>query len=109
MTEKRSEYQKKQRKSSQKSVFDKVRSAFVDDNEPKDNNVDVVPGFKRDKTDEKLERRSLKGNGEPIFSPKEEKRTFNEEKRLRLKKRLNSAILIVFILIILVLLALFHL
>lgn len=43
MTEKRSEYQKKQRKSSQKSVFDKVRSAFVDDNEPKDNNVDVVP------------------------------------------------------------------
>ncbi len=78
MTEKRSEYQKKQRKSSQKSVFDKVRSAFVDDNEPKDNNVDVVPGFKRDKTDEKLERRSLKGNGEPIFSPKEEKRTFRK-------------------------------
>lgn len=80
MTEKRSEYQKKQRKSSQKSVFDKVRSAFVDDNEPKDNNVDVVPGFKRDKTDEKLERRSLKGNGEPIFSPKEEKERLMKRK-----------------------------
>lgn len=80
MTEKRSEYQKKQRKSSQKSVFDKVRSAFVDDNEPKDNNVDVVPEFKRDKTDKKLERRSLKGNGEPISSPKEEKERLMKRK-----------------------------
>ena len=53
----------------------------------------------------------LKGDGQEFYQTQQpiDKEKMREEKSLKLKKRLNSAILIVFALIILVLLALFHL
>lgn len=101
MTEKRSDYRKRQSKEKSKKFFRTVKSAF-DDNQK--DNVDVNPDFVKDED----ERRPLEGNGEK-FNQAESTRSNSEEKALRLKKRLNSAILIVFVLIVLVLLALFHL
>lgn len=101
MTEKRSDYRKRQSRQKSKKFFDHVKSAF-DDQEQAEEKVDVNPDFQRDH----FERRPLEGNGEesnPIIPET------SEDKSLRLKKRLNRAILIVLVLIILVLLALFHL
>lgn len=105
MTEKRSDYRKRQKK----NLLNKVKSAFTDDDSSED--VNVNPDFLRNDSEGNNRRRPLEGNGQE-FNPQEQsgnKEIVREEKSLKLKKRLNSAILVVFVLIILVLLALFHL
>lgn len=111
MTEKRSDYRKRQQKN-HKSVFDKVKNAFSD-NDNQEEDIDVNPDFKRETEEQDLVRRSLDGDGEPdlqtIDAEEDIKKTPKEEKGLRLKKRLNRTILLLVVLIILVLVALFHL
>ncbi len=97
MTEKRSDYRKRQKK----SLVDKVKSAFTDNDATEE--VNVNPDFQRDDSER---RRPLEGDGEEFYQTQQ---PIDKEKSLKLKKRLNSAILIVLVLIILVLLALFHL
>lgn len=110
MTEKRSDYRKRQQKD-HRNIFDKVKKAFSEDQEEKvDHNSDLEnTSFEQ----EEPVRRSLDGDGEPdLFTEDVEedvRKEASEEKGLKLKKRLNRAILILIVLIILVLLALFHL
>lgn len=100
MVEKRSDYRKRQKK----SLLSKLKSSFSDNDSEE---VDVNPDFKRDDSEEEPRRRPLAGDGQ--HNQSSDKETIRQEKSLRLKKRLNRAILIVIVLIILVLLALFHL
>ncbi|GFP08109.1 hypothetical protein [Lactobacillus helveticus] len=102
MTAKRSDYRKKQKN----SLLNKVKSAFNDNNATEE--VNVNPDFQRDASER---RRPLEGDGQEFYQAQQsiDKEQLKEQKSLKLKKRLNSAILIVFVLIILVLLALFHL
>ncbi|MBW7986161.1 hypothetical protein E0700_05140 [Lactobacillus helveticus] len=102
MTEKRSDYRKRQKK----SLLNKVKSAFNDNNATE--GVNVNSDFQRDASER---RRPLEGDGQEFYQAQQsiDKEQLKEQKSLKLKKRLNSAILIVFVLIILVLLALFHL
>ena len=102
MTAKRSDYRKKQKN----SLLNKVKSAFNDNNATEE--VNVNPDFQRDASEKK---RPLEGDGQEFYQAQQsiDKEQLKEQKSLKLKKRLNSAILIVFVLIILVLLALFHL
>ncbi|MCT3403008.1 hypothetical protein [Lactobacillus helveticus] len=102
MTAKRSDYRKRQKK----SLLNKVKSAFNDNNATEE--VNVNPDFQRDASER---RRPLEGDGQEFYQAQQsiDKEQLKEQKSLKLKKRLNSAILIVFYLIILVLLALFHL
>ncbi|ALI52815.1 hypothetical protein IMAU10149_00018 [Lactobacillus helveticus] len=102
MTAKRSNYRKRQKK----SLLNKVKSAFNDNNATEE--VNVNPDFQRDASER---RRPLEGDGQEFYQAQQsiDKEKLKEQKSLKLKKRLNSAILIVFVLIILVLLALFHL
>lgn len=105
MAEKRSDYRKKQKK----SLLGKVKSAFSNNDSEE---VDVNPDFRKDESDsDKQRRHPLVGDGQEFYRQEQpiEKEQVREDKALRLKKRLNRAILIVFVLIILVLLALFHL
>ena len=104
MVEKRSDYRKKQKK----SLLSKLKSSFSDNDSEE---VDVNPDFKRDSSEEEPRRRPLAGDGQEFYQHNQssDKETIRQEKSLRLKKRLNRAILIVIVLIILVLLALFHL
>lgn len=97
MTEKRSDYHKRQKK----SLVDKLKSAFTDNDATEE--VNVNPDFQRDDSER---RRPLEGDGQEFYQTQQ---PIDKEKSLKLKKRLNSAILIVLVLIILVLLALFHL
>lgn len=106
MAEKRSDYRRQQSRKKGKKLLYHIRSAFADQDSTEEK-VDVNPEFQRTQT----ERRSFTddcqefaNNSEPIDTG-----LSREDKSLRLKKRLNRAILIVFVLIILVLLALFHL
>lgn len=102
MTAKRSDYRKRQKK----SLLNKVKSAFNDNNATEEVNVNT--DFQRDASER---RRPLEGDGQEFYQAQQsiDKEQLKEQKSLKLKKRLNSAILIVFVLIILVLLALFHL
>lgn len=102
MTAKRSDYRKRQKK----SLLNKVKSAFNDNNATEE--VNVNPDFQRDASER---RRPLEGDAQEFYQAQQsiDKEQLKEQKSLKLKKRLNSAILIVFVLIILVLLALFHL
>ena len=104
MVEKRSDYRKRQKK----SLPNKLKSSFSDNDSEE---VDVNPDFKRDDSEEEPRRRPLAGDGQEFYQHNQssDKETIRQEKSLRLKKRLNRAILIVIVLIILVLLALFHL
>lgn len=104
MVEKRSDYRKRQKK----SLLSKLKSSFSDNDSQE---VDVNPDFKRDDSEEEPRRRPLAGDGQEFYQHNQssDKETIRQEKSLRLKKRLNRAILIVIVLIILVLLALFHL
>ncbi|MBD0966998.1 hypothetical protein [Lactobacillus crispatus] len=105
MVEKRSDYRKRQKK----SLLNKLKSSFADKDSEE---VNVNPDFQRDDSDnEPLRRRPLEGDGQDFYQHDQlsDKATIRQEKSLRLKKRLNRAILIVIVLIILVLLALFHL
>ena len=88
MTEKRSDYRKRQKK----GLIDKV-------------------DFTKDKNEVENRRRPLAGDGQEFYQRDEtiDKETVRENKSLKLKKRLNRAILLVIVLIVLVLLALFHL
>lgn len=99
MTEKRSDYRKRQKK----GLIDKVKSAFSNNDSEE---VDVNPDFTRDKNEVENRRRPLAGDGQEFYQRDE---TVREDKALKLKKRLNRAILLVIVLIVLVLLALFHL
>ncbi|MGN1271938.1 MAG: hypothetical protein ACI4T3_02205 [Lactobacillus sp.] len=104
MTEKRSDYRKRQKK----SLLGKVKSAFSDNDSEE---VDVNPDFTKDKPAE-TPRRPLAGDGQEFYQHDEQpldKEAVRENKALKLKKRLNRAILLVIVLIVLVLLALFHL
>lgn len=102
MTEKRSDYRKRQKK----SLLNKVKSAFNDNNATEE--VNVNPDFQRDASERRY---PLEGDAQKFYQAQQsiDKEQLKEQKSLKLKKRLNSAILIVFVLIILVLLALFHL
>lgn len=104
MVEKRSDYRKRQKK----RLLNKLKSSFSDNDSEE---VDVNPDFKRDDSEEEPRRRPLAGDGQEFYQHNQssDKETIRQEKSLRLKKRLNRAILIVIVLIILVLLALFHL
>lgn len=104
MVEKRSDYRKRQKK----RLLSKLKSSFSDNDSEE---VDVNPDFKRDDSEEEPRRRPLAGDGQEFYQHNQssDKETIRQEKSLRLKKRLNRAILIVIVLIILVLLALFHL
>lgn len=104
MVEKRSDYRKRQKK----SLLSKLKSSFSDNDSEE---VDVNPDFKRDGSEEEPRRRPLAEDGQEFYQHDQlsDKATIRQEKSLRLKKRLNRAILIVIVLIILVLLALFHL
>lgn len=104
MVEKRSDYRKRQKK----SLLSKLKSSFSDNDSEE---VDVNPDFKRDDSEEEPRRRPLAGDRQEFYQHNQssDKETIRQEKSLRLKKRLNRAILIVIVLIILVLLALFHL
>lgn len=104
MTQKRSDYRKKQAHARSKGIWQKIEAAFTDDKQ--EQNLDVDPAFRRQ---EDPPRHSLAGDGEPTFSAPVADSKPSVDKGLRLKKRLNRAILIVLVLIILVLLALFHL
>lgn len=105
MTEKRSDYRRQQSKNKGKKFLKHVRSAF-DDRDASEENLDINPEFQRDRS----ERRSFADDGQEYGEPERvNSAPSGEDKRLRLKKRLNRAILIVFVLIVLVLLALFHL
>ena len=87
MTEKRSDYRKRQKK----SLVDKVKSAFTDNDATEE--VNVNPDFQRDDSER---RRPLEGDGEEFYQAQQpiDKEKMREEKSLKLKKRLNSAILI---------------
>ena len=104
MTEKRSDYRKRQKK----GLIDKVKSAFSNNDSEE---VDVNPDFTTDKNEVENRRRPLAGDGQEFYQRDEtiDKETVRENKSLKLKKRLNRAILLVIVLIVLVLLALFHL
>lgn len=104
MTEKRSDYRKRQKK----GLIDKVKSAFSNNDSEE---VDVNPDFTRDKNEVENRRHPLAGDGQEFYQRDEtiNKETVREDKALKLKKRLNRAILLVIVLIVLVLLALFHL
>lgn len=103
MTEKRSDYRKRQ--NHHNDFLHKVKSAFSDDNNDTEE-IDVNPDFRR----EQPIRRPLPDDGKETFAPKNDLGERPKiDKGLRLKRRLNRAILIVFVLIVLVLLALFHL
>lgn len=104
MTEKRSDYRKRQKK----GLIDKVKSAFSNNDSEE---VDVNPDFTKDKNEVEKRRRPLAGDGQEFYQRDEtiDKETVRENKSLKLKKRLNRAILLVIVLIVLVLLALFHL
>lgn len=97
MTEKRSDYRKRQNKKKGRELLDKVKSAFDEDEKPKED-VNVVDDFRRNSAPQPAEENSVE---EPI----------NESisKPLLLKKRLNHAISFLLVLIVLVLLALFYL
>lgn len=104
MTEKRSDYRKRQKK----GLIDKVKSAFSNNDSEE---VDVNPDFTKDKNEVENRRCPLAGDGQEFYQRDEtiDKETVRENKSLKLKKRLNRAILLVIVLIVLVLLALFHL
>ena len=104
MTEKRSDYRKRQKK----GLIDKVKSAFSNNDSEE---VDVNPDFTKDKNEVENRRPPLAGDGQEFYQRDEtiDKETVRENKSLKLKKRLNRAILLVIVLIVLVLLALFHL
>ena len=112
MTEKRSDYRKKLKHKKSKNFLNTIKSAFDDSDEE----VDVNPDFTRD-DDEVVQANDFKNarvkKREQVPSREEEKSqsqlTTSQEKALKLKGKLNRAIIIVSILIILVLLALFHL
>lgn len=104
MVEKRSDYRKRQKK----SLFSKLKSSFSDTDSE---DVDVNPAFQRDDSENEQRRHPLAGDGQEFYQRDQasDYATIQQEKSLKLKKRLNRAILIVIVLIILVLLALFHL
>ncbi|WP_223901835.1 hypothetical protein [Lactobacillus laiwuensis] len=112
MTEKRSDYRKKLKHKKSKNFLNTIKSAFDDSDEE----VDVNPDFTRD-DDEVVQANDFKNarvkKREQVSRREEEKSqsqlTTSQEKALKLKGKLNRAIIIVSILIILVLLALFHL
>lgn len=112
MTEKRSDYRKKLKHKKSKNFLNTIKSAFDDSDEE----VDVNPDFTRD-DDEVVQANDFKNarvkKREQVPRREEEKSqsqlTTSQEKALKLKGKLNRAIIIVSILIILVLLALFHL
>ncbi|MGQ5709132.1 hypothetical protein [Lactobacillus sp. PSON] len=108
MTEKRSDYRKKQRQS-RASIFDRIKSAFIDD---PDSDFNLNDNANKKEESATPKRRSLEGNGkadEPTTNFTFDKKQIQNEKGLKLKKRLNQTIVVLIVLIILVLLALFHL
>lgn len=119
MTEKRSDYRKKIKHKNKKGFFATIKSAFAGEDK-----VDVNPDFTRSENDTtsnfqqpSRENTREKQRNQGAFNKKtatshvasDERALNREQKSLRLKKKLNRAILIMLVLIILVLLALFHL
>ena len=112
MTEKRSDYRKKLKHKKSKNFLNTIKSAFDDSDEE----VDVNPDFTRD-DDEVVQANDFKNarvkKREQVSRREESKSqsqlTTSQEKALKLKSKLNRAIFLVAVLIILVLLALFHL
>lgn len=103
MTEKRADYRKHNRKNHSKRILKKINSAFSD-REEDSQAVDVNADFKRDAAEHE---QLLAQDREDYL--KQEQELSQTEKGLRLKKKLDRAILLVVVLIVLVLLSLFYL
>ena len=111
MTEKRSDYRKKLKHKKSKNFLNTIKSAFDDS----DDEVDVNPDFTRDDevvesndfANERVKKQEQTPRREE--SKSQSQLITSQEKALKLKGKLNRAILLVAVLIILVLLALFHL
>ncbi|WEV40594.1 hypothetical protein [Lactobacillus sp. ESL0681] len=104
MTEKRSDYRKKVKQQKNKKVLHKIKSAFNDEAE-----LDVNADFKRDPVTDQTTQQKRTSQEKQTPPATTSKKEGVADKGLRLKRRLNQAILIVLVLIVLVLLALFHL
>ncbi|RMC25115.1 MULTISPECIES: hypothetical protein [unclassified Lactobacillus] len=103
MTEKRSDYRKKIKHKKNKQFLNSIKTAF------EDNEVDVNPAFTRETEKDSSVSESVGRRESQQYSRTQDINQLSEEKGLRLKRKLNHAILIVLTLIILVLFALFHL
>lgn len=100
MTEKRSDYRKRQQTKKTRAFFKNIKSAFSENDEVSD------------ETElEQDDRRPLVGNGEEVnvIDDDAKKIVSSEDQALKLKKKLNRVIFILVVLIALVLLALFKL
>lgn len=102
MTEKRSAY-RKQRSHSHK-WWRQIKSAFSDQDE-QDNPLPVNPDFKR----QRQQNQAVAPKDKPLSFAEKDRQETADEKGLKLKQRLDRAILVVALLIVLVLWALFHL
>ncbi|WEV71531.1 hypothetical protein OZY43_03780 [Lactobacillus sp. ESL0785] len=102
MTEKRSDYRKKIKHKQERDFLHTIKSAFAGDDQ-----VDVNPDFKREPAEankvnqQRKQREHSKQSKTNVLMP--------DERAVKLKKKLNHAIILTIGLIILVLLALFHL
>lgn len=103
MTEKRSDYRKKIKHKKNKQFLNSIKTAF------EDNAVDVNPAFIREKEKDSPVSEPIKRSISRQYGKMQDTNQPFEETGLRLKRKLNRAILIVLVLIILVLFALFHL
>lgn len=103
MTEKRSDYRKKLKHKKNKQFLNSIKTAF------EDNAVDVNPAFIREREKDSPVNGPIKRGTSRQYGKQQDTKQPFEEKGLRLKRKLNRAILIVLFLIVLVLFALFHL
>ncbi len=121
MTEKRSDYQRKIKHKKNNGLINSIKAAFESDD---NDGVDVNPDFTRDQSEnnssvqsprEEQRREHVRGfklrkaKEQADRGAKTEQQLSSEQKGLRLKRKLNTAIIILIILIGLVLFALFHL
>lgn len=104
MTEKRSAYRHQQERKQGKKLLGKFKAAFDDE----DSSLDVNPAFERSHKQKRNSDQERKF-AETGYQENSEFNLPAGDKGLRLKKKLDRAILIVFVLIVLVLLALFYL
>lgn len=104
MIEERSEYRKKQEKKrrheKRAKLLELVRASFSNQ-DPEQSDLDVNPDF--------LSNSSTPEQVTPVQEPTQMSDDFGRKQALKLKKRLNIAILVVSVLIALVLFALFKL
>lgn len=107
MTEKRSEYRKRQKKEKNQKIFQNVKSAFSENSDSSEG-LNINPDFQRSEVIS--DHQSSNESRESFFKNKTDgDHLSSQEKANRLKKRLNQAIILLIVLITIVLLALFYL